>query len=117
MAGPDWQWTATLALPNGQTPPRLDSTRVTYDRTFCMPRGLSGYPTKGKTIIEFPMCGIFGCQAVRLRAAARLPRLRLTWAPMMWVAEPGADGWLTLLRLLTSFGQVAAFHSLPRSRW
>jgi hypothetical protein len=32
------------------TLPRLDSTRVTYDRTFCMPRGLSGYPTKGKTI-------------------------------------------------------------------
>ena len=55
MAGPDWQWTATLALPNGQTLPRLDSTRVTYVRTFCMPRGLSGYPTKGKTIIEFPM--------------------------------------------------------------
>ena len=50
MAGPDWQWTATLALPNGQTLPRLDPTRVTYDRTFCMPRGLSGYPTKGKTI-------------------------------------------------------------------
>jgi hypothetical protein len=50
MAGPDWQWTATLALPNGQTLARLDSTRVTYDRTFCMPRGLSGYPTKGKTI-------------------------------------------------------------------